>query len=447
MKKILLLLIVLGGVIGTALYYQEQQNATLNTASAKGVKMRERLFPDLDISAVRKFKIQDAKSSVNIAVSNDLKSATVAERGGYPASIDKLGTALSELREQTIASKQQVGKGAWAKNTLKAPGDGTEGIGTQVEMIGTADKPLGTMVLGQNIDIAGGKSSTPMMGGNQRFVRIPEDGETIWVVSNIFTELEAKPENWLDKAFIDVQKIKDITVTAPKADDSWSVNRTDENATDFALVKPNAGETLDTSKLPASSILSSPTFNDVSGKDKTAELLKDASKVKITTFDGFSYDVLVAKQSKDGSDKYYVSVAVTAEITKERPPVKDEKEEDKKKKDEEFATAKKTKEEKLAKEQKFAGWVFEVSEYTVNNLLKKRSEIVKLEVPPATSAPTAPGSSPAPAASNIIPAKPEIKTSAPISVTTPPVSVPALPKDDIKPAPAPDANPAAPEKK
>ena len=447
MKKILLLLIVLGGVIGTALFYQEQQNATLNTASTKGVKMRERLFPDLDISAVRKFKIQDAKSSVNIAVSNDLKSATVAERGGYPASIDKLGTALSELREQTIASKQQVGKGAWAKNTLKAPGDGTEGIGTQVEMIGTADKPLGTMVLGQNIDIAGGQSSTPMMGGNQRFVRIPEDGETIWVVSNIFTELEAKPENWLDKAFIDVQKIKDITVTAPKADDSWSVNRADENATDFALVKPNAGETLDTSKLPASSILSSPTFNDVSGKDKAVELLKDANKVKITTFDGFTYDVLVAKQSKDGSDKYYVSVAVTAEITKERPPVKDEKEEDKKKKDEEFASAKKTSEDKLAKEQKFAGWVYEVSEYTVNNLLKKRSEIVKLDVPPATTAPAAPGSSPAPAAPSTIPAKPEIKTSAPISVTTPPVSVPALPKDDIKPAPAPDANPAAPEKK
>jgi Domain of unknown function (DUF4340) len=447
MKKILLLMLILGGLIGTAVFYQQQQNATLNTAGARGVQMRERLMPDLDITAVRKFKIQDDKSSVNIAVSDDLKSATVAERGGYPASIDKLGTVLSELREQTIASKQQIGKGAWAKYKLKAPGDGSEGLGTQVELVGTADKPLGTLVLGQNLDIAGGKTSTPMMGGNQRLVRIPNDAETIWVVSNTFTELEAKPENWLDKAFIDVQKIKDITVTAPKADDSWAVSRADEAATEFAMIKPNAGETLDTSKLPASSILSSPTFNDVSGKDKAAELLKDANKVKITTFDGFSYDVLVAKQSKDGSDKYYVSVTVAAEIAKARPPVKDEKEEDKKKKDEEFATAKKAQEDKLAKEQKFAGWVFEVSEYTINNLLKKRSEIVKLDVPPATDAPAAPGASPAPGVPSGIPGMPEIKTSAPISVTTPPVSVPALPKADIKPAPAPDANPAAPEKK
>ena len=170
--------------------------------------------------------------------------------------------------------------------------------------------------------------------------------------------------------------------------------------------------------------------------------------MKITTFDGFAYDVQVAKQSKDGSDKYYVSLTVSADFPKVRAPVKDEKEEDKKKKDEEFASALKAKEDKLAKESKLSGWVYEVSEYTVNNLLKKRSEIVKLNVPAATApgAPAAPGAAATPTPAPTLP-KPEIKTSAPISVTTPPVSVPALPKTEIKPAPAADANPAVPEKK
>jgi len=447
MKKIFLLLVILGALIGGALYYQDQQNASLNTALSRGVKLRERLLPDLDITAVRKFKLQDDKSSVNVAISNDLKSATIAERAGYPASLDKLSTALSELREQVIASSVQVGKGAWVKNKLKAPGDGADGIGTQVELVGTADKPLGTMILGQNIEVAGGKNSNPMMGSSQRFVRIPDDGETIWVVSNAFVELEAKPENWLDKAFIDVQKIKDITVTAAKAEDSWKVNRADPAATDFTLTDAKSGELLDTSKLPASSILSSPTFNDVSAKEKATELLKGSNKVKITTFDGFSYDLQVAKLAKDGSDKYYVSVAVTADIAKARAPVKDEKEEDKKKNDEGFATEKKAQEDKLAKEQKFAGWVYEVSEYTINNLLKKRSELIKLDVPPATDAP-APGAAPsANPAAMFMPSKPEIKTSAPISVTTPPVSVPTLPQTEIKPAPSADSNPASQEKK
>ena len=421
MKKLLILLVVLGGLIGFAVYYQNEQNKTLNTAATRGVRQREYLLPGLRVEALRKFILKDDKNTVTITVSDDLKSAVVAERAGYPASMDKLSSTMSDLREQKISSKVQIGKSAWAKNKLKAPGDGAEGIGTQVEMKDGADKALATLILGDNTDISGTNNPNPMMGGtSQRLVRTIEDGETIWQVGNTFFDLEAKAENWIDKSFIDVQKIKEIAVTAPKADDSWTINRAKDSDTDFVLVTSQATESLDNSKITASSLLSSPSFNDVSPKDKAAELLKDATKVKITTFDGFTYDIQVAKQGKEGGEKYYMSVNVAADIPKSRAPVKDEKEEDKKKADEAFAADKKSREEKLAKEQKFAGWVYEVSEYTVNNLLKKRGEIVKLEVPkatePAKPAASAPASPAAAGASN------------PVSVTTPPVSVPALPE-------------------
>lgn len=450
MKKLIIRLAVLGGIIGFAVYYQNQQNATLNTAASRGVKLREYLLPNLRVEALRKFVIKDAKNTVTVSVSDDLKSAAVAERAGYPASMDKLSTTMGDLREQKISSKVQIGKGAWAKNSLKAPGDGEEGIGTQVEMKDGADNAIATLILGSNTDISGTGNPNPMMGGtSQRLVRTVEDGETIWQVSNTFYGLEAKPEDWLDKSFIDVQKIRQIAVTAPNADDSWTISREKDSDTDFTLVQPRAGESLDNSKITAGSLLSSPSFNDVSPKDKAAELLKDASQAKITTFDGFTYDVKVAKQSKDGGDKYYMSVSVSADIPKERAPVKDEKEEDKKKADEAFAADKKSREEKLAKEQKYAGWVYEVSEYTVNNLLKKRSEIVKLEVPkaeegkkeeaaPAKPAENAAVPAPSPAAPTVIPAQaaptvppvpnPDPSAAKPISVTTPPVTVPALPE-------------------
>lgn len=449
MKKLLILLVVLGGLVGFAVYYQNEQNRTLNTAATRGVRQREYLLPDLRIEALRKFILKDDKNTVTIAVSDDLKSAVVAERAGYPASMDKLSTTMSDLREQKISSKVQIGKTAWAKNKLKAPGDGTEGIGTQVEMKDGADKALATLILGDNTDISGTNNPNPMMGGtSQRLVRTLEDGETIWQVSNTFFDLEAKAENWIDKSFIDVQKIREIAVTAPNADDSWTINRAKETDTDFVLVTSQAAESLDNAKVSASSLLSSPSFNDVSPKDKAAGLLKDATKVRITTFDGFTYDIQVAKQSKDGGDKYHMNVNVSADIPKARTPVKDEKEEDRKKADEAFAADKKSREEKLAKEQKFAGWVYEVSEYTVNNLLKKRSEIVKLEVPKAPDAakpsapvpasqPAAGGSAsapiPVPQPAQIAPAappapNPAAAASKPISVTTPPVSVPALPE-------------------
>ncbi len=456
MKKLIIRLAVLGGIIGFAIYYQNQQNATLNTAANRGVRLREYLLPGLRIEALRKFIVKDSKGSVTITVSDDLKSAVVAERAGYPASMDKLSTTMSDLREQKISSKVQIGKAAWAKNNLKAPGDGNEGIGTQIEMKDGADNALATLILGSNTDITGTGNPNPMNSATQRLVRTVEDGETIWQVSNTFFDLEAKPENWLDKAFIDVQKIKEISVTAAQADDSWIISRGKDSETDFALVQPRAGESLDNTKITAGSLLSSPSFNDVSPKDKAAELLKDAIKAKITTFDGFTYDIQVAKQSKEGSDKYYLSVNVAADIPQTRPAVKDEKEEDKKKADEAFAADKKSKEEKLAKEQKFAGWIYEVSEYTVNNLLKKRSEIVKLEVPkaqegakPTESAPSQPSASvPAPSTSSapaptVTPAQitptvppapnPAAGANAPVSVTTTPVSVPVIPE---KPAEA-----------
>ena len=412
MKKILLLLALLGGLIGFAVYYQNQQNATLNTAASRGKKLRDKLLPELNIAATRKFVIKDAKNSVTINIADDLKTAVVDERAGYPASIEKLGNTMSELAEQQISSKVQIGKTAWAKHNLKAPGDGAEGVGTQVEMKDGAGNNIATLVLGSNTEITGTQNQNPMMGGSsQRLVRIPEDEETIWQVSNTFFDLEAKPENWIDKAFIDVQKIKEITVTAAKAEDSWTINRAKDTDTDFNLVTTQTAEKLDNTKITASSLLSSPSFNDVNAKDKAAELLKDAVKAKITTFDGFTYDVQVAKQSKDGSDKYYMTVSVSADIPKARTPGKDEKEEDKKKADEAFNADKKAKEDKLAKEKKFAGWVYEVSEYTVNNLLKKRGEITKIDPPKATAAP-------APAAA------PSTATTPPISVTTPPVAAP-----------------------
>ncbi len=457
MKKILLLLVILGGLIATAVWYQDQQNQTLNTAASRGVKTREQLLPNLDVSAVQKIRLKDATSEVNIVVNEDRKGAKITERNGYPASLERLNTVLTELREQKIASKQPLGKGAWAKEALLPPGEGSEGVGTQVELITHGDKVLASMILGKQVESAGGVSASPMSGGNQRMVRIPEDGDTIWVISNTFFDLETKPESWLEKAFIDVQKIKDITLTNPKADESWKVGRAKDEDVDFDLLDPKNGEALDRPKLPVSSLLSAPTFNDVHPKEKSAELLKDALKATITTFDGFTYDIQVAKVAKDGADKYFMSVAVKAEIPKTRTPVKDEKEEDKKKAEEAFAADKKSKEEKLAKEQRFAGWIYEVSEYTVNSLFKKRSEIVKVAAK-AEPAAAAPAATPEGASPNVVDPKKVLQgmsqlggaasaTTPPISVTTPPVAVPPVPTPEVKPAPSPEANPAVPEKK
>ena len=446
MKKIILLLIVLAALIGTAVVYEKIQNENLNTANKRGLKVREFLLPDLNINDIQGLHLKDDKSAVTVSIAEDRLSATVAERGGYPASVDRISSVLRDLEAQKIANKQVVGKSAWPEIKVVAPGEGSTGVGTLVELKPVAGKQGRSFVLGEQLNIAGGRSSTQFSGGAQRFVRIPDDGETIWVIDNTFYDLDPKPETWLDKAFIDVQKLKEVTVTHPKAEDSWKVSRPDENEQSFALADLKPGEGLDSSKLAISTLLSSPTFNDVHPKDKAGELLKDPVKAKLITFDGFTYDLQVAKTAGEGGDKYYMTVAVSATIPQARTPEKDEKEEDKKKRDEEFAARKKTLEEKLAKEQKFAGWVYEVSEYTVNNLLKARKDIIRKvsppEPPPAPAPSPTPGAAPSPAPAPAAP--PSVMTppgaSPSINVTTPPIPLPSVPKPEVKPA-NPDASP------
>lgn len=427
MKKILLLIIVLGGLVGTAVVYQKQQNADLNTAASRGAKTRTLLLPGLNTSDIRKIRIKDGKGEVNLNITADRKGATITERDGYPASGDRINSSLSELQGLPIASKLQIGKSAWTKSNLQSPGDGAAGVGSQVELIGEGDKVIASFILGDSISTAGGRNASQFSSGStQRLVRIPEDGETVWVINSSLAELEPKPEQWLDKAFFDVPQVKEVTAQPVKAEEGWKVGRQSDQDTTYKLLDAKTGEALDISQLPMTNLLSNIVFTDVVVKSKVAELMKDAVKVKVVAFDGFTYDLQVKKVAKDGSDRYYLTVNVSADIPQTRPAVKDEKEEDKKKADEAFASQKKAAEEKLAREQKLAGWAFEVSEYSVSTLFKLRSQIVKVEAkaedvpPPAPAAPLAPA--------------------APVKIATPPVQVPA----PAAPAQAPEAAAPAP---
>lgn len=448
MNKIVILIIVLVGLVGAAVYVKKDRKSRLSTGSRRGVDMRTMLIPDLDVNSIQKIRIKDASNEVNVTLNGN--AWTVAERGGYEASFDKISRALLALKEQKIKDKQFVGKESWAKVGVQPPGhpDGY-GIGTLVELLDSKGNIKKSFVLGSNVTTSGNPNSSPFGGSNERLVRMvnPDDGETIWSVGNTFADLESKPETWIDKAFIDVQKIKSVEVTSAKPEDSWKASRGKEEDTEFTLEGAKAGEKLDNGKVNLTSLLSSPTFNDVLAKDKAAETFKEGVKVKIVTFDGFTYNLQVAKKTADGGDKYYVMFTVSADIAKERAPVKDEKEEDKKKNDTAFAEEKKKKEDKLAAEKKIEGWVFDVSEYTVSNLLKKRGEI--LAEPAKAEAAGTPGAGAATAAG-----LPDIKKmipgltppSTPPALTTPTTPVPEAPKPEIKPAPAPGTNPVTGEK-
>ncbi len=438
MKKVIFLLIVLGALIGVAFVTRDTSENRLKPAAA-----REKLLPDLDVNSVRKVRLKEGDKTATIALTGE--QWTLAERNNYPAAFEKIGKLLVELKDQKTGKQRTIGKGAWGDLKLNTPGEGKDDeSGLLIELLGDNDKPIRSLILGKNMSSSTvGKEASPFGGGgNERYVRVNDDGSAVWVVDNQFYETQARVEDWIDKSFIDVSHIKQVEITTPKAEDNWKASRKDEETQDFTLLEAKSGETLDAGKAPLSGLLASAAFTDVLSKDKTtADFLKDAWTAKVTTFDGFIYTFKVLKKGAGSEEKHYLSVTVSSDFPKVRTPGKDEKPEDKKKKDDEFAATRKTLEEKLAKEKKFEGWVYEVSSYTVSSLLKKRSEVLTDKPAPAP-APGAPVPPTAP--SPLAPAK------APISVTTPPIAVPppvpapAPAKPELK-EPAKDPLPATPK--
>lgn len=455
MKKILILLIILAVLIGAAAITKSNRTKQLSVAAS-----REKLIDKLDTDAIRKIVFKDGDKTATIAAVGD--TWAVAERSNYPAAYGKLSKAIQDLVDQKAGTRQPIGKSAWGEVKLLAPGEGDAAkTGFAVQFMGEGDKPLKTLVLGVNVESSKvGEAKSPFGGGgNQRYARLTDDGDTVWVVGNQFYDLQAKPEDWIDKSFFTVEKIKSVDVVAPKAEESWKASRKAETDNEFTLEGGKADEGLDNIKAGLSNLLSSPSFNDVLPKDKaTADFMKDATKVTITTFDGFTYKIQWVKKGEASNEKYYMTVDTSADLPKERPAVKDEKPEDKKKADEEFAKKKTALEEHLAKDKKAAGWVYEVSSYTLGSLNKKKAELLKAPATPGETnkdgsssikASNIPGTSITPAVPAMpAPAKPA-PPKPPVSVTTPPVAAPPVApptppvqKMEVKPTPPSNANPA-----
>ena len=219
------------------------------------------------------------------------------------------------------------------------------------------------------------------MGGEEgwpdgRYVMVGTDAKTLAVVSDPLSNVEAKPDSWLNKDFFKVEKIRSIAVAYPVATNSWKVTRDTETATDWKLADAKPEEKLDSSKTSSFSYaLGSPSFNDVLPADTKPEQvgLDKPTVVTIDTFDNFTYTIKLGQKTNDNLP---MVVVVAAQIPKERTPGKDEKAEDKAKLDKEFKDKEKKFEDKLSQEQSYSKWTYLVSNWTVDSLLKERNQLM-----------------------------------------------------------------------
>jgi hypothetical protein len=376
-RKQLIILVVVGlviGGLGVILY-----NRRAADWKATDVAMGQKILKDFPLNDVAQVRIKQPEAELNLAKAED--QWTVKERWNYPANFSEVSDLLRKIWELKSVQTLSVGPSQYGRLELLSP-DKQKGtnVGTLLEFKDKAAKPLRSLLLGKKAT-RNSESASPFGGGDYpvgRYVALPENPQNVWLISESFTEVEAKPDRWLNKDFFKVEKLRSISVTHTNATNSWRLSREKEGG-DLQLADAKPGEEFDKNKAySAGNALSYPSFNDVvNPQAKPEEIgLDQPILAKLETFDNFAYTVKAAKAKGTNDDNYNLQMTVTADLVKQRTPGKDEKPEDKDKLDKEFQEKLKKLEEKLKQEKGYEKWTYVVSKWSIDPLLKDRKDLL-----------------------------------------------------------------------
>ncbi|MBE0544457.1 MAG: DUF4340 domain-containing protein [Verrucomicrobia bacterium] len=382
-RKQLILILLTGAVLGgIGLYLNSKKSTSFERTDRLAT---DKLLGDFPVNDIAQITLRQHDGEVNLVKG---EVWTVKERGGYPANTSSIIEFARKLWDLRPAQSQKIGESQLGRMELLPPDKGGTNSATLVELKDKDGKVIRSVLLGKKSMRSGG--GDPMGGGgwpNGRWVYLPDQPGTAYLVSEPFAEMEPKPDRWLSKDFFKVEKIRSLAVTFPEATNSWQLTRETE-AGEWKLADAKPEEKLDAGKTSSfSHALSSPGFVDVllkASREQTG--LDQPTVITLETFDDFNYTVKVGAKT---NDNYVLTVATSATLPKERPPGADEKPEDKERLDKEFKDRQQKLEEKLAQEKKLAKWTYLVSSWTVDSLLKQRAQLFpeKKEEPPKDDQP------------------------------------------------------------
>jgi len=245
---ILLALVLVLGAAGLWLYRSKE------TSWKGGTKTTgQKLLGDLPINDVAQIVIKGGTNELELVKKDNLWR--VKQRDDYPANFSEISGFLLKAADLKAVQSEEIGPSMLGRYKLLPPGPETN-TAVLVEMRDQNGKPIKSLLLGKTHMRKSEGRPSPMgdMPDNEgwpdgRYVMVGTGAKTVAVISDPLSNLEAKPEQWLNKDFLKVEKIRSIAVTYPVATNSWKVTRETESATDWKLSEAKPGEQLDSSCL------------------------------------------------------------------------------------------------------------------------------------------------------------------------------------------------------
>ncbi len=351
----------------------------------------EKLIPDFPAKEISSIHIVDADFSVTLQEKDG--NWSVAERDGYKVNSTEIIGLLRSLIELKVTQGIEAGPSFASRFGMDEKSSDPTQRGITATFKDAAGKNLATISFGKNLDSTA--SASPYGGGSVgRFVRNHADESGFYAVSELFPSLSADPKNWLTEDFFKIEKIQTISLTQPGSDkNEWELERDTEEA-DFKFTSAFPGVKIDPAAVaPLKSFFSYAKFDDIV---PTAEIEKRSTPEKLQTatfktFEGLTY-VLKLQPSKSNSENYLLNVKASGELPEKRKPAENEKPEDAAAADKAFEERCKALAENIAQAKKLEPITFEVSKFTVDALLKSRTDLMDKGPGPGLGPQAHPGS-------------------------------------------------------
>jgi hypothetical protein len=296
-----LILVVLLAVLGGAavVFYQKERGRQAGNVGTLG----QPVLKNLQAAEVASIRIVEPKSTLTVLRKDE--RWVIPERGGFPADVAKVREFVLQALSLKVGQSEPIGDKDRARLNLDASG-------TQVEFGNAEGKALATLTVGKKY-FKREVDNPEKARADGRFVALPADPKTVYIVSDPLAQASARSADWIDRRSFQVEKVKTLELRYPDGS-GWRIERDGDNA-DWRLAGLRPGEKLDVTKANAASYsLSLLELADVAPKDVSDTGLDKPTVIEATTLDGLAYSIKVGKLA---GDNYYVSFTSSGAPAKE----------------------------------------------------------------------------------------------------------------------------------
>jgi hypothetical protein len=293
--RIVAILVVLLIVLGGAALLAQREDLAQRPQNA--ATLGQPLLKDLKAAEIAKIRIVAPKYALTLERKEN--GWTIAEREGFPADFAKVREFVIKVVGLKIAQSEPIGEKDRARLNLDSS------AATQLEFTGADGKPLANLLVGKKI-FRSEPENPEKAPGDGRFVLLPADDKTVYMVSDPLSQATARTSEWIEKRSFQIEKVKTLEVRYPGGE-TWRLERAGENAP-WKLAELKPGEQVDSGRANAATYsLGLLDLADVAPEAATPEAtgLDKPIRLNATTFGGLSYAVRIGKLE---GENYYVKL-------------------------------------------------------------------------------------------------------------------------------------------